>query len=121
VRVRAHAFGPGRPHRDLFLSPDHAVFTGDVLIPIRHLIDGDAIAQIAVDEVTYFHVELPTHDVVLAEGMPAESYLETGNRDTFISGGRQAPAADPSLIWEALGCAPMVVTGPALEAARPRR
>ncbi len=23
--VRAHAFGPGRPHRDLYLSPDHAV------------------------------------------------------------------------------------------------
>ena len=22
---RAHAFGPGRPHRDLYLSPDHAI------------------------------------------------------------------------------------------------
>jgi ELWxxDGT repeat protein len=121
VRVRAHAFGPGRPHRDLFLSPDHAVFTGDVLIPIRHLIDGDAIEQIPVDHVTYFHVELPTHDVVLAEGMPAESYLETGNRDIFINGGWVAPVADPVLVWEALGCAPLVVAGPALEAARPRR
>jgi ELWxxDGT repeat protein len=120
VRVRAHAFGPGRPHRDLFLSPDHAVFTGDVLIPIRHLIDGDAIMQINVDEVTYFHVELPAHDIVLAEGLPAESFLDTGNRDSFIGGARTAPAADTALVWEALGCAPLVVAGPALEAARPR-
>ena len=26
VRVAAGAFGPGRPHTDLFLSPDHAVY-----------------------------------------------------------------------------------------------
>jgi autotransporter-associated beta strand protein len=40
VRVRAHAFGKERPSRDLFLSPDHAVFVADVLIPIKYLING---------------------------------------------------------------------------------
>jgi len=33
VRIGAGAFGPGQPARDLFLSPDHAVFAEGVLIP----------------------------------------------------------------------------------------
>jgi len=33
VRVSAEALGPGRPHVDLFLSPDHAVYVNEVLIP----------------------------------------------------------------------------------------
>ena len=32
---------------------------------------------------TYFHIELETHDTLLAEGVPAETYLDTGNRTTF--------------------------------------
>jgi T5SS/PEP-CTERM-associated repeat protein len=39
VRISAGAFGPGRPCRDLFLSPDHAVYVADVLIPVKHLIN----------------------------------------------------------------------------------
>ena len=53
VRVAAHAFGPGRPRTDLFLSPDHAVYLNDVLIPIRELIDGRSIARVPVDRVVY--------------------------------------------------------------------
>jgi hypothetical protein len=87
VRVRAGAFGDRLPHSDLWLSPDHAVFVDDVLIPIKHLINGAAIAQVPMREVTYYHVELPRHDVLIAEGLPAESYLDTGNRCTFANGG----------------------------------
>src|SRR5208282_3520989 len=65
VRVAAEAFGPGRPHADLFLSPDHAVYIGDVLIPVKHLINGSTIAQVPAERVTYYHLELPQHDVVL--------------------------------------------------------
>ena len=74
VRVRAHAFGFRRPYRDLWLSPDHAVFVDRVLIPIRTLIDGVNVVQEAVDVITYFHVELPRHDAIRANGLPAESY-----------------------------------------------
>jgi len=56
IRVAAHAFGPGRPARDLYLSPDHAVFRDGHLIPVRLLVDGGAIAQIPCDRVTYWHV-----------------------------------------------------------------
>ena len=68
MRVAAGAFGPGRPHTELFLSPDHAVYVNAVLIPMKHLINGSTIVQVPVDRVTYHHIELAQHDVVLAQG-----------------------------------------------------
>jgi hypothetical protein len=126
VRIAAHAFGPDRPRRELLLSPDHAVFVEDVLIPIRHLINGTTVAQITRQAITYYHIELPRHDVLLANGMPAESYLEAGARDAFANGGGAlqlhpdfAPPLDHyTILWEAQGYAPLVVTGAALERAR---
>jgi hypothetical protein len=127
VRVSAGAFGPAMPRRDLWLSLDHAIFTGsdteagsaDVLIPIRHLINGTTIKQVPMDEVTYFHVELPRHGVLLAEGLPCESYLDTGNRSNFANGGEVTLHADFSpLKWEVESCAPLIVIGPKLDAVR---
>jgi hypothetical protein len=118
VRVSAHAFGPRMPSRDLMLSPDHAVFVDDVLIPIKHLINGKTIVQEKRDTVTYYHVELSEHDVLLAEGMPAESYLENGDRGVFDNAGGVV-ALHPEFgmrRWEAFGCAPLVVTGAKLDA-----
>jgi|SRR5579871_1383720 len=111
VRIRAGALGEGLPRRDLFLSPDHSVFIGNALIPVRYLINGDSIVQVPMESVVYYHVGLRRHDVILAEGLPCESYLDSG-----------APALRypeyPARIWEAEGCAPLVVTGPEVEAAR---
>jgi hypothetical protein len=87
VRVQAGAFGDGLPHSELWLSPDHAVFVEGGLIAIRQLINRTTIAQMPVNKVTYFHVELDRHDVVLAEGLPAESYLDSGNRSAFANAG----------------------------------
>ncbi len=83
VRIRAGAFGRAQPVRDLFLSPDHAVFVNDVFVPARYLLNGVTVSQEAADSITYWHVELPCHAVILAEGLPAESYLDTGNRAAF--------------------------------------
>ncbi len=83
VRIRPGAFGNGAPRTELLLSPDHAVFVDGVLVPIRLLANGGTIARFPVPAVTYYHVELPQHDVILAEGLPAESYLDTGNRGMF--------------------------------------
>lgn len=119
VRVRAGAFGPGRPGRDLFLSGDHAVFTSDVLIPVRHLVDGHMIARVPRDSVTWWHVELPGHDVLLAEGLPCESFLDAGLRDDMET--RRARRPDyVSRVWEAKACAPLIVTGPKIAEARAR-
>ena len=116
VRVAPHAFGHNRPKRALLLSPDHSVFAEDVLIPIKFLINDVTITQVDAASVTYFHLELPRHDVVLAEGLPAESYLETGGRPAFENGGAviQAHAdfapdtANVARIWEDFGYAPLL-------------
>jgi hypothetical protein len=121
VRVMADAMGPGRPRRDLWLSPEHTVFLCDVLIPVRLLINGSTIEQVEMDAITYHHVELPRHNVLLAEELAVESYLDTGNRAEFDGGRTVALHPDFALRqWEAAGCAPIVVTGPELARARHR-
>ncbi|MEJ0018702.1 MAG: Hint domain-containing protein [Acetobacteraceae bacterium] len=122
VRVAAHAFGAGRPERDLYLSPDHALYVDEVLIPVKYLVNGTTVAQVVRRSVRYYHVELPRHAILLAENLAAESYLDTGDRSGFANGGG-AVALHPdfaSRIWEAQGCAPLVVAGPKLAAARAR-
>ena len=122
VRVPHGAFGGGLPRRDLVLSPDHAVFVGAGLIPVRLLVDNVAIVQEPWDAVTYFHVELETHDVILAEGLPVESYLDTGNRTAFEAGGRVARPylGSAAEVREARACAPLVLEGAELARARAR-
>jgi hypothetical protein len=86
VCITAGAFGPNQPSRDLWLSPDHAVAVGDTLIPIRLLANGASIRQeTGWRQVHYFHVELGRHDILLADGLAVESYLDTGNRGMFAN------------------------------------
>lgn len=41
------------------------------LVPVEHLVDGVSIVQCeAVERVAYFHVELDSHNVIVAEGEP---------------------------------------------------
>jgi hypothetical protein len=118
VRIAAHAFGLSRPRREMWLSPDHSVFIDDVLIPVRYLLNGVTLRQEAAAEVTYWHIELPAHEIVLAEGLPAESYLDTGNRSAFANGGAVI-VAHPDFarrVWHEAGCAPLVTEGPRRDA-----
>ena len=88
IRVERDAFADNVPHRDLLVSPDHAVVFDGMLIPAKLLVNGASIAADPVcREVTYFHVELASHDILLAEGLAAESYLDTGNRHMFENAG----------------------------------
>jgi hypothetical protein len=86
IRIAAHAFAVGVPRRDIWLSPEHAVHADGFLVPIRCLINGISIqTDESIGAPEYFHVELEHHDVVIAEGLAAESYLDTGSRDAFDS------------------------------------
>ena len=88
IRIRRGAFADNMPHSDLLLSPDHAVFVDGKLICARQLVNGTTIRQEkGWPSVEYFHVELDAHAILLAEGLPAESYLNTGNRGFFANGG----------------------------------
>ena len=79
VRIAPHAFAPGAPTRALWLSPEHAVVVDGALIPIRLLVNGGSIGfDRAPRRVTYLHLELDRHDLLLAEGLEAESFLDAG-------------------------------------------
>ncbi|GAN76123.1 Hint domain-containing protein [Acidisphaera rubrifaciens] len=124
IRVAAGAFGPDLPVRDLWLSPDHAILDEDVLIPVRYLVNGCTIRPDAErTEVHYFHVELARHGVLYAEGLPVESYLDTGDREAFIradAATRKPPAGTVPAIWESHGYAPLAVAGPRVAGLRAR-
>ncbi|WP_459678286.1 Hint domain-containing protein, partial [Acidisoma sp. 7E03] len=123
VRVRRGAFGARMPARDLLLSPDHAIFAESVLVPVKYLVDGVAIrVEDAAKTVEYFHVELAQHEVLLSEGLPTESYLDSGGRAMFENGGLPVVLhADFSHVaWDVLGCAPLKVTGPEVQRIRER-
>ena len=101
------------------------MFVDGVLVPVKHLIDGDAIVQLAVGDaptVTYWHVELTRHAALLAEDLPVESYLDGGGRANFANAGVTTIAHPDFSVrtWEAYGFAPLCVTGPRLAAIRSR-
>jgi hypothetical protein len=109
----------------MVVSPDHRLLLGDALVPARLQVDGQRIVEEAgVAEVTWFHIELPRHAVILAEGAPAESWLDCGNRAWFGN----APVALPRVEgnpesagtgWDASrACAPLVHGGLRLTAIR---
>ena len=119
VRIAASAITPGVPARDLLVSPDHALYLDGVLVPAVLLVNGSTIVRVPVEEVTYFHLELPQHDVILAEGALCESYLDTGNRGDFDNAPPDVPAdEDANVIWLSSACAPQCRSGTRLEAIR---
>ena len=125
VRVKAGAFGKNLPTRDLLLSPGHAVCVdvmGEVLVPASVLVNGASIAPVEAAEVTYWHVELESHDVLLAEGLGCESYMDTGNRAWFGRAHGRLAVVDPERVAESLTryARPFVDHGPIVEAIRQR-
>ncbi len=93
-----------------------------MLIAIKHLVNGTSVAQVETATVTYFHIELAQHDVLLAEGLPAESYLDTGDRSHFANAGEAVPLHPDfaGYLRDAMACAPLKVVGPEIEAVRQR-
>ena len=120
IRFRAGSLGDGLPRRDLLVSPEHAMFIGGLLIPARCLMNGSTITQErGLERVDYFHVELDSHDVILAEGAPSESFIDDDSRGMFHNATKFA-ALYPNTPRSDGFCAPRVEQGPELEAIRRR-
>ena len=120
IRFTAGSLGDRRPHRDLFVSPSHAMFVDGILIPASDLVNGRTIRQIEqIDSVDYYHVELATHDVILAEGTPSETFLDDGSRGIFHNAAefsRRYPNARVPTEY----CAPRLTDGIEVELVRRR-
>ena len=114
VRVRVDALGHGTPGVDLCLSADHALFIDGALVPAHLLFDGTNIVDEIWPFVMFYHVELDEHAILLAEGVPAESYLDTGNRTKFANCALSYDPSEPGVE----PCAEMVVAGARLERIR---
>jgi hypothetical protein len=119
VRIVKDAFGAGKPRRDTLVSPGHAICPPadeEILVPACDLINGATIAQVDRAEVVYWHVELDSHDLIFANGLPVESYLDVGNRSFFAGvAGLPGTAASASAT-----CRPLTFTGEILQAVRAR-
>ena len=112
VIVRRGALGDGVPSRDLYVTGGHSLYVDGVLIPAEFLVNGRSVVwDAAARVVEFYHVELPSHDVLIADGAPAESYKEDDNRDQFHNADRPAVAAKESAWF-----APVQTKGPVVDA-----
>ncbi len=119
ILIKADALGRGVPSRDLYVSPLHAMFFDDVLIQAEHLTNGVSIVRCPeIDPIRYFHIELDRHDVIFAEGAPAETFVDCDSRGMFHNAAdfaRLYPADAPAK-WQF--CAPRIESGPILDRVR---
>ena len=77
VRIARSALAPNVPHADLYVTALHGVLIDGVLVPAEALINGATITRHEPegDEMEFFHIKLESHDVIYAEGVPAETLL----------------------------------------------
>jgi len=87
VRISAGSLGAGLPERDLLVSRQHRILSrsriamrmfdvSEVLLPAIKLTNLPGIhVDDSVRDVTYMHLMFDRHEVIFAEGAPAESLL----------------------------------------------
>lgn len=110
VIVRKGAIADNVPYRDLRITKGHALFLDDALIPVEFLVNHRSIQwDDRAAQVEFYHIELERHGVLLADGAPAESYRDDGNRALFDNANNRwdQPAKPP--------CAPVLTGGPVVD------
>ena len=87
VLIEAGALGHGLPHSDLTVTADHGMILDGLVINAGALVNGTTITLVPLadlpERVTYYHVETADHDVILAHGAAAETFVDYAGRAAF--------------------------------------
>ncbi len=87
VRLAAGSLGDGLPHSDLTVTRDHALLVGGVLCNAGALINGTTIVAVPKSELgasyAVYHIETEDHEIILANGAPAETFIDNVSRRVF--------------------------------------
>ena len=115
VCIKAHAFGLNKPHRDLYLTPEHTVYIDGGLIPVRMLVNGRSIViDKSRDKFQIYHVETEQHSILLSENLMTESYLNTDDKYLFdndiVNFGLEFNEHAGHKSWENDAAAPLTVS-----------
>ncbi|OUS34471.1 hypothetical protein A9Q94_16170 [Rhodobacterales bacterium 56_14_T64] len=86
VLIKKDALGPGKPARDMLVSPQHRIMIEgwlaelhfgetQVLVAANHLINDRSIVRATtVTDVTYIHMHFDHHEVVVSNNLESESF-----------------------------------------------
>ena len=84
VCIKSGAIGENVPARDLWVSPNHAMYLSGVLIEAKDLVNGVSIVQAERVEASNMSISSSRrHDVIIAEGALAESFIDDDSRAMF--------------------------------------
>lgn len=87
VLIEAGALADNVPARSLRLTADHALMIDGVLVHAGALVNGSTIRRLSSADLGWrfvvYHVETENHEVILAEGTPAETFIDNATRRTF--------------------------------------
>jgi hypothetical protein len=85
VKISAGALDDHVPLRDLYLSPDHAVLVDGHLVHAKALVNGKTIVQMTewAGDIEYYHIETEAHEIIYAEGVPCETFVDNVSREQF--------------------------------------
>ncbi len=87
VRFAAGSLGNGLPHRDLTVTADHGMLVDGVICHAGALVNGTTITRVPLAEIgetyTVYHIETEEHEIILANGAPAETFIDNVSRKVF--------------------------------------
>ncbi len=87
VRFATGALGAGLPHADLTVTADHGMLVDGVICHAGALVNDTTITRVPLAEIgdtyTVYHIETEEHEIILANGAPAETFIDNVSRRVF--------------------------------------